>query len=305
MDRFDELVVFTTILDSGSLAGAARRLRRSPPAVTRTLAALEQRVGTRLVERTSRRLSPTEAGRRFSAQARQLLTDYGDAVSNIRQPGDGPLRGLLRVTAPSLFGRWHIIPLVGSFLDANPGVRIELLLTNRDLDLVAEGLDVAVRIAPLAQSGLIARRVGHVRRVVFASPRYVARRGRPRTPSDLAKHDIVFNSQPPTAAEWRFRVLGRERAVRLNPRLMVSEVEGVLHAVKAGQGIGRALSYQVADDLVSGALVRLLREFEPRPRPVHLVVPSVRHMALIVRAFLDHATQRLDALDVIHQEGSD
>jgi DNA-binding transcriptional LysR family regulator len=155
MDRFDELLVFTTILEAGSLAAAARRLRRSSPAVTRTLAALEQRVRTRLVERTTRRLSPTEAGRRLSAQARQLLSDYGDALGNVALSRDAPLRGLLRVTAPSLFGRWHIIPLVSTFLDAHPDLRIELVLTNRDLDLVAESLDIAVRTGPLARSGLI------------------------------------------------------------------------------------------------------------------------------------------------------
>jgi DNA-binding transcriptional LysR family regulator len=302
MDRFDELVVFTAILDSGSLTAAARRLRRSSPAVTRTLAALEQRAGTRLIERTTRRLSPTEAGQRLARQARQLLADYGDALQNLKQKRDAPLQGLLRVTAPSLFGRWHIIPLIASFQDAHPGMRVEVVLTNRDLDLVAEGLDVAVRIGPLTRSGLIAQRVGKVRRVVFASPHYIERRGRPRTLTDLRRHDIVFNSHRPIAAEWRFRVSGRDRAVRFVPKLMVSEIEGVLFAVRAGRGIGRALSYQVADDLASGTLVRLLREFEPPARPVHLVVPSARHMPPTVRAFLDHAARGLDTLSVIHDE---
>ena len=300
MDRLDELVVFTAILDCGSLTGAARRLRRSSPAVTRTLAALEQRAGTRLIERTTRRLSPTEAGRRLARHAHQLLTDYGDALEGVKEERNAPLQGLLRVTAPSLFGRWHVIPLVGSFQEAHPGMRIELVLTNRDLDLVAEGIDVAVRIGPLTRSGLIARRVGQVRRVVFASPRYIERRGRPRTPKDLMRHDIVFNSQRPKATEWRFRVSGRERAVRFTPKLMISEIEGVLHAVRAGRGIGRAFSYQVADDLASGSVVRLLREFEPPARPVHLVVLSARHMRPAVRAFLDHAARGLNSLSVIH-----
>jgi DNA-binding transcriptional LysR family regulator len=302
MDRFDELLVFTTILEAGSLAAAARRLRRSSPAITRTLAALEERVGTRLVERTTRRLSPTDAGRRFDAKARQVLADYADALGDVVHQRDAPLQGLLRITGPTLFGRWHVIPLVGGFLDAHPDLRIEVVLTNHDLDLVAEGLDVAVRIGPLTHSGLIVRRVGHVRRVVFASPRYLARRGRPRTPKDLAKHDIVFNLQRPIAPEWRFRVSGREKAVRLAPRLLVSPGEGSLDAVKAGWGIGRALSYQVAEDIASGTLIRLLAEFEPPSRPVHLVVPSARHMAPAVRAFLDHAARGLDAMPVIHEE---
>ena len=301
MDRLDELVVFTAILDAGSLAAAARRLRRSPPAVTRSLATLEQRVGMRLVERTTRRLSPTEAGQRLATQARQLLADYGDVVGKTNQQCDAPLRGLLRVTAPTLFGRWHVAPLVGSFLDAHPGIQIDLELTNRDLDLVAEGLDVAVRIGPLADSGLVVRRVGRVRAVAFASPDYLARRGRPRTPRDLMKHDIVFNSRRPSAIAWRFPLSGRDRVVRLTPRLMVNDVETLLNAVRAGRGIGRTLSYQVADDFSSGTLVRLLPKFEPAPRPVQLVVLSARHMLPSVRAFLDHAARGLDALRVIHE----
>ena len=148
--------------------------------MTRSLAALEARVGARLVQRTTRRLMPTAAGRRLASCARQLLADYEQATRTGREEQDAPLDGVLRVTAPSLFGRWHIAPLVSNFLDAHPGVRVELVLTNRNLDLVEEGLDVAVRIGPLTESGLIARRVGQVRWVLFASPDYVARRGRPR-----------------------------------------------------------------------------------------------------------------------------
>jgi len=255
----------------------------------------------RLVHRTTRQLAPTAAGRRLVSYARQLLADYGQAVGGEKVNRDAPLGGLLRVTAPSLFGRWHVTPLVGSFLDAHPGMRIELVLTNRNLDLVEEGLDVAVRIGPLAQSGLVVRRVGQVRRVLFASPDYLTRRGRPRTPRDLMKHDIVYNSHRPSPMEWRFRASGRDQVVRFTPRLMVSEIEGVLHAVRAGRGIGRALSYQVADDLTSGALVRLLRDFEAPARPVQLVIPTARHVLPSVRAFLDHATPALTTLGVIRE----
>ena len=192
VDRLDELLVLTTILDAGSLAAAARRLRRSPPAMTRSLAALEARVGARLVQRTARRLTPTAAGRRLASCARQLLADYEQATRTGKEEQDAPLDGVLRVTAPSLFGCWHIAPLVWSFLDAHPRIRAELVLTNRNLDLVEEGLDIAVRIGPLTESGLVARHVGQVRWVLFASPDYVARRGRPRTPRDLIKHDIVY-----------------------------------------------------------------------------------------------------------------
>jgi len=278
-----------------------RRLRRSPPAITRSLAALEARVGARLVQRTTRRLMPTAAGRRLASSARQLLGDYEQAIQREREEKDAPLHGVLRVTAPSQFGRWHIAPIVSTFLDAHPGVRVELLLTNRSLDLVEEGLDVGLRIGPLTEPGLVARRVGQVRWVVFASPDYVARQGRPRTPRNLPKHDIIYESHRPSPVEWRFRTSGRGKVVRFTPRFMTTEIETLLVAVKAGRGIGRTLSYQVADDFASGALVRLLSEFEPPAWPVHLIIPTTRYMPRTVRAFLDLAAPALSRLRAIHQ----
>jgi DNA-binding transcriptional LysR family regulator len=159
------------------------------------------RVGTRLVQRTARRLTSTAAGRRLASCARQLLADYEQATRTGKEEQDAPLDGVLRVTAPSLFGRWHIAPLVWSILDLHPRVRAELVLTNRNLDLVEEGLDIAIRIGPLTESGLVARHVGRVRWALFASPDYVARRGRPRTPRDLIKHDIVYESRRPSPRE--------------------------------------------------------------------------------------------------------
>src|SRR5262245_5439634 len=217
MDRLEELVVFTTILDAGSLAAAARRLRLSPPSVTRSLATLEERIGVRLVERTTRQLAPTDAGRRLAERARQLSADYAEAIGREKKHRNAPLQGLLRITAPTLFGRWHVAPLVARFLDTHPGIRIEMVLTNLDLDLIKERLDAAVRLGPRSDSRFIARRVGHVRRVLFASPDYLARRGRPRTPLDLIKHEIVYYSGRSVPMVWRFRVAGRDRVVRIIP----------------------------------------------------------------------------------------
>src|SRR6516164_714861 len=152
MDRLDELIVFTTILDAGSLAGAARRLRRSPPSITRSLAAIEERAGVRLVQRTTRQLAPTEAGRRLAARARRLIADYHETIGREDEKLRTELRGLLRITAPTLFGRWHVTPIVASFLDLHPRIRIELVLTNRNLDLIKEGLDLAVRTAKRSRS---------------------------------------------------------------------------------------------------------------------------------------------------------
>ena len=295
MDRLDELAIFVAIVDEGSLAAAARKLRRSPPAVTRALAGLEERVGARLLERTTRRSRPTEAGRRLVEQARQVVAGYGEAVREVA----GPVRGILRVTAPLVFGRRHVTPIVASFLDAYPGVRVELVLNDRNLDLVEEGIDVALRIGTLPDSTLVARRVGEVRRLLVASPSYLAGSAPLRAPADLTRHDVVFTASPSGAHEWRFGDPARGVGVRLVPRLIVNEIDAMLLAVRAGRGVGRALSYQVADDLASGALVRLLADHEPPPLPVQLIVPSARHLSPKARGFVEHAARALATLGVI------
>ncbi|HTD06792.1 LysR family transcriptional regulator [Undibacterium sp.] len=298
MDRLDELVVFLAILETASLSGAGRKLRRSPPAVTRTLAALEERVGTRLVERTTRRLAPTEAGLRLAELARRVLADYEEAV---REDADAPLRGKLKLTAPQVFGRRHVAPVVISFMDKYPAVQVELVLSDRNLDLIEEGLDLAVRIGPLADAGMVARKVGEVRRLLVASPDYISRRGAPQTPDELAAHDTIHTTGRPGPPEWRFRHAGREQTVRIAPRLLVNDVDAMLYAVKAGRGLGRPLSYQVADDLVNGSLLRLMPEWETDPLPVHLVVSSARYMAPKLRALMEHAAESLGKLEVLRR----
>lgn len=293
MDRLDELAVFLAVIETGSLAGAARRLRRSAPAVTRTLSALEARVGARLVERTTRRLAITEAGRRLAEAARPVLAGYELAVA--RSEG-GPLRGHLRVSAPLVFGRRHVAPVLEAFLDDHPQVTGELVLNDRNLDLVDEGLHAALRIGALADSSLLARKVGEVRRVLVAAPAYLARRGTPTRPADLADHEIVFPSTQPGPTEWRFA--GGE-AVRLRPRLMVNAIEPVIAAAAAGRGVTRVFSYQVAEELADGRLVRLLPDREPPAIPVQLVTAGGRLMPQRVRAFVDFAAAQFSALAVL------
>lgn len=296
MDRLDELSLFVAIIDAGSLAGAARRLNRSAAAATRALAALEARVGARLVARTTRRLAPTPAGLALAEQARGLVSGYEAAILGA---GEGLVRGLVRITAPVLFGRRHIAPVVASFLDAYPETQAELVLADRNVDLVEERLDVALRIGALAESRLVARRVGQVRRILVASPAYLAARGAPRKPGDLAAHDTILGQIRSGPLEWQF---GRTR-VRLAPRLIVNEVEAALTAARAGRGIARVLSYQVAEDIAAGRLVRLLPRHEPSPVPVQLVTPGADHRPARVNAFLDHASAALRALPVLHSEG--
>jgi DNA-binding transcriptional LysR family regulator len=295
MDRYDELGVLVTIVDEGSLAAAARRLRRSPPAITRVLAALEERTGTRLLERTTRRLAPTEAGLALATRARALLADYAAAISEL---SGIPVRGLIRVSAPVQFGRLHVSGIVSSFLDAYPDSRIELLLNDRNVDLIDEGIDVALRIGALSDSGLMARPLGSVRRVLVASPPYLQAHGIPQRPAELARHAIIFNTTQQRPSEWRFGPGKRGAVVRFTPRLAVNDVESQLLAARAGQGITRLLSYQVAADIRTGTLVRLLPSFEPAPLPVQLVTPSPR-ISTKVRAFLDHAMAILECLEVI------
>lgn len=301
MDRLDELSVFVAILEAGSLNRAGRRLGKSPAAVTRALANLEQRAGVRLVERTTRRLSATEAGRRLAEQARRMLADYAQAMEP--EGASGPLRGTLAITAPLVFGRRQVTPVVTSFLDLHPQVSAELVLSDRNLDLIDDHLDVAVRIGRLADSSLVARRVGEVRSLTVASPAYLARAGTPQTPADLDRHQTILSTGRSRASDWRYRTPdGRDLTVRLTPRLTISDVDATLQAVRDGHGIARPLSYQVAEDLAAGRLVRLLRDFEPEPLPVQLVTQTARLPPARVRAFLDHAAAAIGAAAVVQPD---
>lgn len=298
MDRLDELGIFVRIVEEGSLVRAASRLRRSPPAVTRALAALEDRLGVRLVDRTTRRLAPTEAGRALYDKARSLMQDYEAATAGARE---APVRGLLRVTAPVQFGRRHIAPVVSRFLDAHEGVEVELLLNDRNIDLIEEGIDVALRIGQLADSTLTVRSVGHVRRLWVASPAYLKRRGTPRTPDELTKHEAVLGTSRGTT-DWVFAGARRGAPMHMTGRLRVDDVETRLRAARDGRGIAQLLSYQVADDIVAGRLIRLLEAWELPPLPVHLVTKGRAHRAPKIEAFLEFAARRLLALPVLRPD---
>jgi len=246
----------------------------------------------------SARSAPTGAGRALAARARAVLADYGTAISTA---ADAPVRGLLRLTAPVQFGRLHVAPVVASFLDAWPETQVELLLNDRNLDLIEEGLDVAVRIGALRDSTLLVQRVGAVRRMLVASPAYLARRGTPRSAAELARHDTIFGTLRPGLPEWRLGPGPRGPLVRLAPRLLVNEVEAQLIAARAGRGIARVLSYQAADDLVAGTLVRLLPALDSAPLPVQLVALGGAHRPARVTAFLEHAVSAFRTLKVIHE----
>ena len=294
MDRLRELEVFVAVADAGGLARAGARLRISPPAVTRTVASLEARLGARLFHRTTRRLSLTEAGSRFLASARRLLAELAaaerEAVGEDAEPA-----GRLTVTASATFGRTTLAPIVRAFLRAQPRVTASLLLLDRVVDLVEEGVDVAVRIGRLPDSSLVARRVGEVRRVLVASPRYLAKHGRPTQPAQLRRHELIgFTGLMPTR-EWRFGEGRSALHVSVAPRLELNDATAAIAAAEAGEGITIAYSYMVVRALGRARLVTLLDAFMPPPVPVQLVYPPARLVAPKLRAFLDFVAPQLAA----------
>ncbi|MGA2128779.1 MAG: LysR family transcriptional regulator [Xanthobacteraceae bacterium] len=292
MDRLDVIATFVAVVDGKSFAAAARKLARSPAAVTRAIAALEARLGTRLLNRTTRSVSLTDVGRQYYAGARRLLDDYQQteliAAGTLAAP-----KGVLQITAPTVFGRLHVLPVATDFLTAHPQVDIRLLLTDRVISLVEEGIDLAVRIGELPDSSLVARRVGEVRSVVCASRHYLKRRGTPQRPADLARHDAVIFSGLPSGDRWVFRRKRREIAVTVRPRLVINGAEAAMDAAAAGLGVARVLSYQLHPRIAAGTLVPILEAWDDRIEPIHLVVPAGRHMAAKVRAFIDLAAKVL------------
>lgn len=294
MDRIETMALFVAIADAGSLAGAARRLRLPVQSVSRKLQALEDHLGARLLTRTTRRLALTEEGRHYVEACRRILADVDEAERGVAGRHDEP-RGALAVTAPVVFGRLHVLPALMAFLDAFRGVQARLVLVDRVVDLVEEGIDVAVRIGALPDSSLIALRVGVLRRVICASPAYLAARGVPARPQDLAEHDCITFAGISSTDRWNFRDEGRELSVPVRPRLVVTTAEAAVDAAVAGLGVVRLLSYQVAAAVAEGRLRLILQPFDPPEVPVHLVSLETRFAPARVRAFLDFAAPRLRA----------
>lgn len=297
MDRLDAMRVFVAVAEAGGFAPAARSLRLSPPAVTRAVAALEERIGARLLHRTTRTVRLTEAGARYLADAKRILAELEEAEA-VAAGAHGEPRGQLAVTAPLLFGKMHVAPVVLDFLDRFPEVSARTLFVDRVVDLMDEGMDVAVRIAVLPDSGLTAVRVGEVRRVVCAAPGYLARRGTPETPAELERHDCIGFQSAAAPAPWVFPARAGDGAATIRPpmRLLVNNADVAVAAARDGRGIVRVLSYQVADEVRQGSLAVVLADHEPPPIPVQLVHLEGRRAAARVRAFVDFAAGRLRAV---------
>lgn len=298
MDRLHAMQVFAAVARGGGFATAARQLGMSPPAVTRAVAALEDRIGTRLFSRTTRNVSLTEAGHRYLVDVERILQELEDAEAAAQGLHASP-RGLLTITAPVMFGRLYIAPILLDFLDRYPDVTGRLLLLDRVTNLLEEGMDVALRISHLSDSSMAAIRVGTVRSVICASPDYLKSHGVPQHPGDLAGHRLIVATSSLGSQEWRF---GRDDrlAVRINPALVCNSNAAVVEAVEQGWGISRLLSYQVGPSITAGRIRLVLESFEREPMPVHLVHLEGRRASAKVRAFIDFAARRLRADPVIN-----
>jgi DNA-binding transcriptional LysR family regulator len=295
MDRIESLAAFVEVAEHASFAEAARRLNRSPPAVTRAVAELEARLGVQLLTRTTRAVAVTEVGQLFLAGAKRVLADLDEIEQAAAGRGHAAV-GELRVTAPIVFGRLHLLPLVNEFLRRYASVSVRLFLTDRPTDMVEEGLDVALRIGALTDLSAIATRVGSVRRIVVAAPPYLETHRAPETPDDLAAHDIVSYEGVFDSVRWMFRTGPDHRNVAVTPRLIVNTAEAAIDAAVSGLGVTRVLSYQAQSAIADGSLVPLLRDFEGKPLPVHVLYPAGLHPAPKLRAFLDFAVPGLRAV---------
>jgi DNA-binding transcriptional LysR family regulator len=295
MLQLEALRVFVAVAEAGGFAAAARKLRLSPPAVTRGIAALEEHLGARLLHRTTRSVRLTEAGERFLADGRRILAALTEAEATARGVHAEP-QGELAVTAPALFGRQHVAPLLLDFLARYPKVTARAFFVDRIVHLMDEGYDVALRIGALPDSSLTAKRVGSVRRVVVASPSYLAEHGIPRTPEALSSHRaIAFSGANGAPGTWAFRSPAGGARVVGHPQmqLQVNAGDVAIGAAVAGHGLTRALSYQVREHIASGRLVPVLEDFDSGPIPVQLVYPEGRKAAAKVSTFVDFAVERL------------
>lgn len=292
MDQLHEMRVFIAAADAGSFAKAGARLRLSPPAVTRAISALEQRLGARVFNRTTRSLMITDVGQRFLVSARRILADLEtaeqDAVGEETMP-----QGHLAITASVTFGRAALAPVVCDFLAQHARVTATVVLLDRVVSLVEEGIDVAVRIGHLPDSTLIAKPIGAVHRILVASPEYLGSRGVPASPTDLRQHSVIAFTGLMPSREWRFANGKTTGSIALNPKLEVNDATTAIQAAQMGYGITIALSYMVAAQIRSGHLEPVLAAFTPPPQPVHLVHTHARLVAPKIRAFIDFAAPRL------------
>jgi DNA-binding transcriptional LysR family regulator len=293
MDRFDAMQAFVAVAERQSFASAARKLKLSPSAITRLVAALEERLGARLLQRTTRSVTLTDAGTRYLERARRILADVEEAERAAESERTRP-SGRLVVSAPVGFGRLHVSPVMSAYLKRYPDVAGELRLEDRIVSLVEDGIDLAVRVGELADSTLVARQVGTMRRIVVASPAYLKARGEPKTPAAIATHDTIQFGASVGLADWRFVEAGKDIRVASTPRFVTNSSDAAIQYTVDGGGLTRVLAYQAAAALKAGKVKVVLEKFEQPPQPIHIVYPTSRLLSAKVRAFIDLVTEIAD-----------
>jgi len=289
MDRLESMSVFVAVAATGSFSAASRQLRMPLPTVSRKVSDLEAHLEAKLFVRSTRKLTLTDTGQSYLLACRKVLEEIEEAERIASGQYNAP-QGELVLTAPIVFGRLHVLPIVTEFLKAQPRVDVRLILADRTLNLVEDHLDLAVRIGSLPDSSLVATQIGRTRHVVCANPAYLKEHGTPRSPADLTATACVTFAGLGEADLWHFKALP---PIRVHSRLEVNTAEGAVEAAIAGVGFTRVLSYQAAEALSTGKLVAVLKKFEPEPLPINLIYVQERRLTAKLRAFLDFATPRL------------
>jgi DNA-binding transcriptional LysR family regulator len=293
MDRIDAMHAFVAVADLEGFAPAARKLGLSPSAITRLIAALEERLGARLLQRTTRQVTLTDAGSRYLERARRILADVEEAEDAVESERTRP-EGRLVISAPFGFGRLHVSPVVSAYLKRYPDVGVDLRLSDRRINLVEDGVDLAVRLGHLPDSTLVARHVGQMRRIVVASAGYLKLRGEPKRPADLTSHDTIQFGAMTAPPDWRFVEDGQEIRINPTPRFTSNSSDAAIQYAEQDGGLTRVMAYQAAESLKAKRLRIVLAEFEQPPVPIHVVYPTSRLLSAKVRTFIDLVTEITD-----------
>ena len=292
MDQLAAMATFVRVVDSGSLSAAARSLPSSLTSVSRQISALEQHFGTPLLLRTTRHLALTDDGRILYERAKSILGEFREVEEALSRDRHAP-SGRLRISAPTLIGRLLIAPLLAGFLRRYPSLSVDLLLVDRAVDMVEEDIHLALRVGHLPDSQLVARKLADLRMIVCASSAYLELRGVPQVPADLSGHDCLVFSDAPEIAEWRFDGPSKAaRKIRISARLWVNSLDALVTAARQGAGIVRVPSWQVEADIADGTLQRLLRDYEPPPAPLHLLLGPSRLSQPKCRVFVDYLVEQ-------------
>ncbi|MGB8399906.1 LysR family transcriptional regulator [Bradyrhizobium sp.] len=293
MDRIDAMQAFVVVADLKGFAPAARKLGLSPSGVTRLIAALEDRLGARLLQRTTRQVTLTDTGARYLERARRILADVEEAEASAEGERTRP-GGRLVVSAPVGFGRLHVSPVMSAYLRRYPDVSADLRLSDRTINLVEDGVDLAVRIGHLPDSTLVARHVGEMRRIVVAAKEYLEARGEPKRPGEIASHDTIQFGAITAPPDWRFIEDGSEIRVPTTPRFSTNSADAAIQYAEQGGGLTRVMAYQAAASLKAGRLKIVLAKFEQPPLPIHIVYPTSRLLSAKVRTFIDLVAEASD-----------